>query len=102
SFTLRALFQLFINGAHSFGHKLSVLLSSSLPLLELPLSFEQRSLVYKRENLIERNLFDNARAVERRSRDFYILAHIRPNSVRSIARNFNDSPWPRRFANAQL
>src|SRR5205085_8738796 len=85
SFALRAPFQLVVDGPDFFGDEGAVLLITSLPLLELPLPLEERSLVDEGEHLFERDVFDYARAVEGRARDGHVRVHVRARRVRSVA-----------------
>ena len=85
TFALRAPFQLVVDGPDFFGDEGAVLLITSLPLLELPLPLEERSLVDEGEHLFERDVFDYARAVEGRARDGRVRVHVRARRVRSVA-----------------
>jgi hypothetical protein len=54
----------------------AVFFSGHFALLELPLTFEQSGFVGERENIVERNIFDDARAVERSARNANIRAYV--------------------------
>src|SRR5947207_10027893 len=58
---LRAFFESIVSRADMLRDQLAIVFDASLPLLELPLPFEERRLVDEREDIIERNLFHDAR-----------------------------------------
>src|SRR5690606_18918077 len=75
-FAFGPLFQLVVNGPDMLGDEGAILLSRTTPLLELPLPFEEGRFVHIGEDFVERDLFDDARTVERRRRNWHIRAHV--------------------------
>src|SRR5262249_15366281 len=55
-FTFRAFFDLFIDRSNFIAYQRLILFERHSTLLELPLTFEQRSLVYEPEHIIKRNV----------------------------------------------
>src|ERR1041384_6808796 len=84
-FALGAFFDLFIYRSHFLAHQRLILCKRHPALLELPLTFEQRGLVYERKHIIERDVVDDTRAEEWRSRSRHIAAHCGTLSVRRIS-----------------
>ena len=64
--------------------QLAILFRALLPLLELPLPFEERRLVDESKDIVERNIFNNARAIEGRARNRRIRVHVRARGVRRV------------------
>src|ERR1041384_5963024 len=58
-FALGAFFDLFIYRSHFLAHQRLILCKRHPALLELPLTFEQRGLVYERKHIIERDVVDD-------------------------------------------
>src|SRR5438105_4074750 len=83
---LSTLFQFIENWSHLLRDERAILLRRASPLLELPLTFEQRRFVDESEDFSERNASDDARAVERRVRDGHVGAYIGAARVRRVAR----------------
>src|SRR5689334_5112840 len=86
-FALGAVFDLFIDWSNFLAHQCLILVERHPALLELPLTFEKRGLIYEREHIVERNVIDDARAEEWRRRNRYVAAHCGTFSVRRISCN---------------
>src|SRR6266545_7414651 len=82
---LASVLQFFKNWTHMLSDESLILCGGGSPLLELPLTFEQRSLIDVSENVLERNVMDHARAKERRRWNRHLAANIGAYGVRRIA-----------------
>src|SRR5438067_13113123 len=82
SLALRAFFQSIVSRADMLRDELAIVFDASLPLLELPLPFEERRLVDESEDIIKRNLIHYARAVKRRTRNRRVRINIGARRVR--------------------
>src|SRR5262245_29398702 len=85
-----------------FGNKGLILFGRFSPLLELPLTFEQRGLIDVGENVFQRNVIYYARTKKRRFRNWNMSRHRRTRSVRGVAGNFSGTARPGRPAYTEL
>ena len=95
-FTYGAFFDLFIDRTHFIAHQCLILFKRHPTLLELPLTLEQRGLIYEREYIVERDVVNDTRAEKGRGRNRHVATHVGTFGVRRIA----SAPraWLRRLA----
>ena len=73
---LRAFFQNVVSRADMLRYQLAIFFSALFSLFELPLPFEQRRFVYESEDIVERNVLDDARAVKRGAWNRRVLIYV--------------------------
>src|SRR6266403_2821413 len=80
-FPLTSFFQLVVDGSHFIAYKCLVFLHRFPTLLELPLPLEQSGFVNEGEDLVQRDVVNNARAVKRERGDSRIFSHPRTSRM---------------------
>src|SRR5215212_6557828 len=98
--TLRTFLQLFIDRSDLIAYQGLILFNRRLALFELPLTFEQRRLVYKGKHIVELYIVNNTRTVKRRRGNWYVRIHGGTNRVSRVTRLH--AAWSRAFPNTKL
>src|SRR5882724_10295799 len=75
-FSVAALFQFVKDRPNCLTNECLILVRGPAALLELPLAFEKRGLVYEGEDIVERDLLDYARAEERSDGDRHFRVDV--------------------------
>src|SRR5260370_9774 len=102
AFPFTTFFQLVVDRSHFIANKRLIFLRRFPTLLELPLSFEQSGFVNECEDLVERDVVNNARTVKRQRGNRHIFSNLRTHCMGCVTGSLNGTTRFCPFANSQF